>query len=169
MRTLKHEDGRSKLTKKHAAGGKTLPINKRTGGDARLFSQIVLGEPVGGFAAVQAIREGYSARILKAASSFFGVPDARIQNIAHVPASTASRLEKNEARIDSAATERVYRMGMVARMAIEVFENEEAAIEWMRQPNRALGDAAPLDLMDTEPGAASVRLVLNAIATGGVA
>jgi uncharacterized protein (DUF2384 family) len=39
----------------------------------------------------------------------------------------------------------------------------------MRQPNRALGNTAPLDLMDTEPGAVSVRQVLNAIATGGVA
>jgi uncharacterized protein (DUF2384 family) len=37
----------------------------------------------------------------------------------------------------------------------------------MRQPNSALGNAAPLDLMDTEPGAVSVRQVLNAIATGG--
>jgi putative toxin-antitoxin system antitoxin component (TIGR02293 family) len=134
-----------------------------------MFTQIVSGEPLAGFAAVKSIREGYSARILKAASSFFGVPDARIQNIAHVPASTASRLEKNEAKIDPAATERVYRMGTVTRMAIEVFESEASAIEWMRQPNRALGDAAPLDLMDTEPGAVSVRQVLNAIATGGVA
>jgi putative toxin-antitoxin system antitoxin component (TIGR02293 family) len=60
-------------------------------------------------------------------------------------------------------------MGTVTRMAIDVLEDESAAIEWMRQPNRALGGAAPLDLMDTEPGAVSVRQVLNAIATGGVA
>lgn len=106
---------------------------------------------------------------MKAASSFFGVPDARIQHIAHVPASTASRLEKKQANIDPAATERVFRMGAVTRMAIAVFENEVAAIDWMRQPNRALGNTAPLDLMDTEPGAVSVRQVLNAIATGGVA
>jgi hypothetical protein len=39
----------------------------------------------------------------------------------------------------------------------------------MRATNHALGDVAPLDLMDTEPGAATVRLVLNAIASGGVA
>ena len=136
---------------------------------ANTFDQIVTAAPLGGFAAVQTIREGYPAAILKAASRFFGVTDARIQDIAQVPASTASRLEKNAARIDAAATERVYRMGTVTRMAIEVFEDEAAAIEWMRQPNRALDNTAPLDLMDTEPGAVSVRQVLNAIATGGVA
>ena len=134
-----------------------------------MFVQIVSGAPLAGSAAVQAIREGYPAGILKAASSFFGVTDARIQNIAQVPASTASRLEKNAARIDAAATERIYRMGTVTRMAIDVFENEATAIAWMRQPNPALDNTAPLDLMDTEPGAVSVRQVLNAIATGGAA
>lgn len=143
------------------------PAPRRTG--AGMFTQIVSSAPLGGSAAVQAIREGYPAGILKAASSFFGVTDARIQNIAQVPASTASRLEKNAARIDAAATERVYRMGTVTRMAIDIFENEATAIEWMRQPNRAFDNTAPLDLMDTEPGAVSVRQVLNAIATGGVA
>ena len=58
---------------------------------------------------------------------------------------------------------------MVARMAIDVFEDEATASEWMRRPNRAFDDTAPLDLMDTEPGANSVREVLNAIATGGAA
>jgi len=137
--------------------------------DPKMFIAILSGAPLAGIEAVRSIREGYPARILKSASSFFGVPDARIQNIAHVPASTASRLEKSEAKIDAAATERVYRMGTVTRMAIEVLEDEGAAIQWMRQPNRVLGDIAPLELMDTEPGAVAVRQVLNAIATGGVA
>lgn len=136
---------------------------------ASTFTQIVSAEPLAGFAAVSVIREGYPARILKAASDFFGVSDARIQTIVRVPATTAHRLEKNQSKIDPAATERVYRMGTVTRMAIEVFEDRDSAVAWMRQPNRALGDVAPLDLMDTEPGAVSVRQVLNALATGGVA
>lgn len=133
------------------------------------FAGIVASEPITGLEAINAIRAGYPAAIMKQASSYFTVPDARIQKIVQVPASTASRLEKKQARIDPAATERIFRMGTVTRMAISVFEQEAAAIAWMRQPNRALGDTAPLDLMDTEPGAVSVRLILNAIATGGAA
>jgi putative toxin-antitoxin system antitoxin component (TIGR02293 family) len=137
--------------------------------DSALFIRLVGEAPLAGLAAVESIREGYSADILKSVSRFFDVPDARIQAIAQVPASTASRLEKKQARIDPAATERIYRIGTVTRMAIEVFEDQASAISWMRQPNRALGNAAPLELMDTEPGAVSVRQVLNAIATGGAA
>ncbi len=150
-----------------SASGNIATDKVKTG--SLLFRQIVTGKPLTGFDAIDAIRQGYSASMLKAASSYFNVPDLRIQTIARVPASTASRLEKKSARIDPGATERVYRMGAVTRMAIEVFENEDAAINWMRQPNRVFGDVAPLDLMDTEPGATSVRQVLNAIATGGVA
>ena len=183
MSALKKDVEHTAAAKKRVAGTAALsgkPGTKTRSGtlatpsaarrvDAKMFTQIVAGEPLAGFSAVKVIREGYSARVLKSARHFFGVPDARIQHIAQVPASTANRLEKNAAKIDAAATERVYRMGTVTRMAIEVFENAAAAIEWMRQPNRALGNAAPLDLMDTEPGAVSVRQVLNAIATGGVA
>lgn len=133
------------------------------------FARLVRGEPIAGRDAIFAIREGYDAAILKAASRFFDVPDSRIQQIAQVPASTAGRLERKQARIDSGATERIYRMGAVTRMAVEIFDGEAAAVDWMRQPNRALGNAAPLELMDTEVGAVSVRQVLNAIATGGAA
>lgn len=133
-----------------------------------LFAQSALQVPLVGLGAVKSIREGYSAWILKSASSFFDVPDSRILYIAHVAPTTAGRLEKNDANIDAAATERVFRMGAVTRMAIDVFENEKNAIAWMRQPNLALGGTAPLDLLDTEAGGDCVRQVLNAIETGGV-
>ena len=168
-KTTRNPGGHPLAGKASSAASARRGIDALKRSDPKMFIDILSGAPLAGIEAVRSIREGYPARILKSASSFFGVPDSRIQSIAHVPASTASRLEKNEAKIDAAATERVYRMGTVTRMAIEVLEDEGAAIQWMRQPNRALGDSAPLELMDTEPGAVAVRQVLNAIATGGVA
>jgi putative toxin-antitoxin system antitoxin component (TIGR02293 family) len=136
---------------------------------ANLFQRLVSGKPVVGGEAIRVIREGFPAAILKEASGYLGVPESRIYKAVHVAPTTANRLLKNEAKIDSAVTERIYRMGNVTRMALEIFEDAERAAAWMRQPNRSLGGAAPLDLMDTEPGALSVRQVLNAIATGGAA
>lgn len=136
---------------------------------SNLFSALVLGAPLGGAQAVASIRAGYPAKMLKAVSRFFGVPEARIQKVAQVPATTANRLMKKKVKLDSSATERIFRLGVITRRTIEVFEDKDAAIEWMCTKNRALADVAPLDLMDTEPGAASVREILNAIETGGVA
>jgi putative toxin-antitoxin system antitoxin component (TIGR02293 family) len=143
--------------------------NKLRRGSSAMFRKTLNGNPVIGRPAIELIRDGYLASMLKSASSFFNVSDARIQNIARVSATTVSRLEQKNAKIDAAATERVYRLSNVTRMAIDVFENQDAAIAWMRQPNNVLGDVAPLDLMDTEPGAVAVKQVLNAIATGGAA
>ena len=185
MTTTTSRDAGRSATKKNVAGpaatqvtagGRPAGLKQGAASHSRLqgveapsFAGIVASEPMTGLEAINLIRAGYPAAIMKEASSYFTVPDARIQKIVQVPASTASRLEKKQARIDPAATERIFRMGTVTRMAISVFEQEAAAIAWMRQPNRALGDTSPLDLMDTEPGAVSVRLILNAIATGGAA
>ncbi len=146
---------------------KAVGVSRATNSD--LFKSIVLGKSIVGSDAVNFIRAGVPASILKEASNFLGVPEARIFRAVHMPATTASRLVKNAARMDAAITERVYRMGNTVKLAIDVFESSERAAEWMRQPNRTLGGVAPLELIDTEPGANAVRQVLNAIATGGVA
>ena len=60
------------------------------------------------------------------------------------------------------------RFNIVRRIAIDVFEIEEYADSWMRNPNPALGNVPPIDLLDTERGLRSVLQVLNSISTGGV-
>jgi len=96
--------------------------------------------------------------MLKSVSSYFDVADLRIRTIVRIPASTASRLEKKLARTDPGATERIYKMGTVTRN------------DWMRQPNRVFGNAAPLDLMDTDPGAILViQLCMRARRYGAIA
>jgi putative toxin-antitoxin system antitoxin component (TIGR02293 family) len=118
---------------------------------------------------VQAIRTGFDADLLTAAGDYFEVPAARIRAITRVPDTTAHRLIKLHARLDAAASERLWRLADVAAMATDVFEDELAAKQWLRSPNQAFLGVAPIDYLDTEPGAKAVRQVLNAIATGGAA
>ncbi len=163
-------------TTPRTAGGTARQRGPATGGAAarpaaarqsRNF-EVLVGKPSGGIEAVNLIRGGFNAHMLKSASGYLGVPEKRILDVVQVPTATAHRLQKNDQNVDAGATERLYRMGIVTRMAIDVFEDAELAKEWLRRPNRTLAGEAPLDLLDTEPGAASVRQVLNAIATGGV-
>ena len=116
---------------------------------------------------VQAIRTGFEADLLAAAGDYFEVPAARIRAIARVTDTTAHRLVKRHALLDASASERLWRLADVAAMAEDVFEDELAAKQWLRSPNQAFLGVAPIDYLDTEPGAKAVRQVLNAIATGG--
>jgi putative toxin-antitoxin system antitoxin component (TIGR02293 family) len=119
--------------------------------------------------AVEAIRAGFPASVIKDASAYFNVPTNRIRAIVRLPETTAHTLVKRGANIDAAASERIWRLADLVTMARDVFENEEAAKTWLRTPNRAFSNLAPMDYLDTEPGAMGVRQVLNAIGTGGVA
>jgi putative toxin-antitoxin system antitoxin component (TIGR02293 family) len=134
-----------------------------------LFVQILRETPRAEFVNSPTIRSEYPVEILEAASAFFTVSNARIRQIVGISSSGVGRLKSGSDSFDSAVTECIYRLIAVSQTAIETFENEDAAIVWMRTPNRALGGGAPLDLMDTPVGEASVRQILNAIVSGGVA
>lgn len=118
---------------------------------------------------IEAIRRGFPAGMLKDASTCFNVPASRIRAILHLPETTAHMLVKRGSSLDATASERLWRLADLLLMADDVFSNPESAKTWLRTPNRTFNNRAPMDYLDTEPGAAAVRQVLGAIASGGAA
>jgi putative toxin-antitoxin system antitoxin component (TIGR02293 family) len=79
----------------------------------------------------------------------------------------ATRNMKSRADASAAAdTRRIDRVEKATRMAEAIFESNDMALNWMRRENIALGNARPIDLCNTDAGAAQVRLVLSAIEHG---
>ncbi|WP_013320270.1 antitoxin Xre/MbcA/ParS toxin-binding domain-containing protein [Gloeothece verrucosa] len=74
---------------------------------------------------------------------------------------TASKLEFNYS-VDYAGLPAI----LVLNYAVEVFENSEVAQNWLKRPNKALGEVIPLDLLDTEQGVQQVYELLNRIEYG---
>lgn len=131
------------------------------------FAELIRKFSTDGSSAVASIRAGFPASLLKDAGAYFDVPAQRIRNIARLPETTAHTLVKRGALMDAAASERLWRLADLMNLAQEVFDDEAAAKAWLRTPNLTFHDDAPMDYLDTEPGAIAVRQVLNAIATGG--
>jgi putative toxin-antitoxin system antitoxin component (TIGR02293 family) len=100
--------------------------------------------------------------------AYLQVPKAVIFALLHTPESTAHRLIKDNRTLDAAASERVVRVADITRMAEATFGGREPATRWLKIANLALSGATPLSMLDTEPGAAEVRRVLQAINAGGV-
>jgi putative toxin-antitoxin system antitoxin component (TIGR02293 family) len=63
-------------------------------------------------------------------------------------------------------SERVVRLSLLFKQAVETLGSIEEARKWFKLPNRALGQATPFDYADTEPGAREVEDVLGRIANG---
>ena len=72
-------------------------------------------------------------------------------------------MKNNESASAAADAQRIER---VARMAECIFESKDIALSWMWRENIALGNAKPIELCDTDEGAAKVRRVLSAIEHG---
>jgi putative toxin-antitoxin system antitoxin component (TIGR02293 family) len=77
----------------------------------------------------------------------------------------ARRVEKNE-RLSVAEADRVLRLKHITEMAERVFANPEKAHRWLREPSRALKDAVPIELLETEQGGRIVENELGVIDHG---
>ena len=73
---------------------------------------------------------------------------------------------KQTGRLSPEESERVYRFAKVFAFAESVLGNREKARHWLTSPNRALRNATPLSLLETEAGADEVSNVLGRIDYG---
>lgn len=130
------------------------------------FAQLVDDLGKAGADPVALIRKGLPAALLADAATFLGLPVARIRALTSVSAHTAQALASRKGALDALASERTWRLADVTASARCAFDSDDAAAAWLRTPHPVFGHAAPFDWLDTEPGAASVRRVLDAIAQG---
>ena len=115
------------------------------------------------------IREGFPAYLMQAVRQTFDLQDRNLELLLNASITTLDRRRREQKNLDPVASERLDRIAAVCNLADEVFEDQEAAAQWMSKPNKALGDSAPVMLCDTEIGAKQVRRVLQALEYGGAA
>jgi putative toxin-antitoxin system antitoxin component (TIGR02293 family) len=111
------------------------------------------------------LRTGLPYSALEAVASGFEIGTADLVAVLHVPPRTLAR-RKREKRLRADESDRLFRLGRIAALAEDVLGSREKATRWLHQPNRALGNAAPLHQLDTEPGARRVEDVLIRVAHG---
>ena len=96
-----------------------------------------------------------------------GLTEAELAAGLGVSAKTLQRQAKEAAaRLKPAQSDRLYRLARVAALAEEVLEDRARAHRWLREPQRGLGNRAPLDLIASEAGAREVEDLLGRIEYG---
>ena len=117
---------------------------------------------------IEAIRGGVSARMIDDMAAYLDVGKTELFKLLRTPESTAHKLIRDNRPLGPGPSERVVRVADIARLAEETFGGRDGARRWLKTPNVALGNATPLSMLDTEPGASEVRRILSAITYGGV-
>jgi putative toxin-antitoxin system antitoxin component (TIGR02293 family) len=114
---------------------------------------------------VSLIRQGISSAAVDALLKAIHVTQSELASALGIPERTLAR-RKREGTLNSEESDKLVRLARVLGRAEEVFEDQEAAVHWLKASNAALGRATPLSLLDTDIGAESVMDTLGRIEHG---
>jgi putative toxin-antitoxin system antitoxin component (TIGR02293 family) len=114
-----------------------------------------------------AIREGFPQGVVAEVMHAAGLTLKELADSLDLSPRSLQR-RRHTGRLARHESDRLYRLARIVALAKHYIGDGQTAHAWLRRPNRALGGAIPLDLLDTEPGARAVENVVGRIAYGGV-
>jgi putative toxin-antitoxin system antitoxin component (TIGR02293 family) len=114
---------------------------------------------------IAAVKAGLDVRVFVDLARRLGVSEARLAEVAGIAPSTLTR-RKRAGALTPDEGEHVLRLAALLDRAVQVFEDEADAADWLRTPNLALGGDSPLALADTELGAREVDDLLGRLEHG---
>lgn len=114
---------------------------------------------------VEQIRHGIPSTAVDSLVDFLSITKSELSEAIDIPFRTLVR-RKGEALLDRDESAKLVRVARVIERAEEVFENRDAAREWLKSPNASLSGQTPMSLLDTEIGAESVLDTLGRIEHG---
>jgi putative toxin-antitoxin system antitoxin component (TIGR02293 family) len=111
------------------------------------------------------IRVGLPYPTLEALIGNFALDRGAVLGVLGIPERTLAR-RKKQARLEAIESDRLTRVARIAAIAEETLGARDKAGRWLQKPNRALGGAVPLRILDTDLGAEQVETILGRIAHG---
>jgi putative toxin-antitoxin system antitoxin component (TIGR02293 family) len=113
----------------------------------------------------ETVKLGLPYASLEALIGKFGLAREEAAAALHLPQRTIAR-RKKEQKLQADESDRLLRLARISAQAAGTLGSEEKAAQWLRRPNRALGNQSPLKLMDSDIGTRQVEAVLGRIEHG---
>src|SRR5277367_4061334 len=109
------------------------------------------------------VRKGFPAESLDLVALHLKIDRLVLLRVLGISERTAQRKHRHDALLSPSASDRLARIDRIFALAEEVFGSEAKAAEWLKRPNRPLGNETPLELLDTDAGAQQVERELRKI------
>lgn len=119
-------------------------------------------------APIATVRNGLRAETLDRLTAFLGCSAASLASVLGIAPRTLARRRK-AGILSPEESDRLLRIARLAELALAVFEDAEAAADWLTSPKRLLGGETPLEHADTAPGIREVEDMLFAVEFSGAA
>ena len=112
------------------------------------------------------IRRGLPASMFDQLAATLGISTSLLSAKLGIARRTLARKHGTGAPLSAEASEKVLRLARICNLARALFATDEAISQWLFKPDSALGNVAPIDLLDTELGAREVETLLRSLSHG---
>jgi putative toxin-antitoxin system antitoxin component (TIGR02293 family) len=137
------------------------------GTQSLLGVEVPEGEPL---TLIKALAAGLPLQSLRHFKQAAGLADDQMATLLQIGGRTLTRVKASRARrLPADLSDRLYSIASIYALADDVFGTHDVAVGWMSEPQFALGDHSPLELLSTELGRGQVRQLLNQIEHGQLA
>lgn len=110
-------------------------------------------------------RRGVSPSTVAKITDFMDITQKELSSILAIPERTLVR-RKGAEMLPSDESGKLVRMARVIERAEDVFEDQDAARDWLKSANASLSGETPMSMLDTEFGAEAVLDTLGRIEHG---
>jgi putative toxin-antitoxin system antitoxin component (TIGR02293 family) len=114
---------------------------------------------------ITVIRQGIPSAASESLAKTLRMTQSELAASLGIPERTLAR-RKKEGMFNSEESAKLVRLARVVERAEEVFEDLDAALDWLKSPNAALSGVTPLSMLDTDIGAETVLDTLGRIEHG---
>jgi putative toxin-antitoxin system antitoxin component (TIGR02293 family) len=114
---------------------------------------------------IEIVRQGIPASAIESLQKAARLSQSELARALGIPVRTLAR-RKREGVLSAEESAKLLRLARVLGRANQVFDDPEAALDWLKSPNSALAGKSPFSLLDTEIGAESVLDTLGRIEHG---
>lgn len=118
--------------------------------------------------AIRILKRGISSKVIEPLSDYLAVGKGELVGILDLDRTTLLRRATKGQPLPTHSAENVLRVLELKDAAIDTFETETMALDWMRRPHPMLDGESPLESAATSFGTRRVREMLLAIQYGGV-
>ena len=115
----------------------------------------------------QAIRDGFPPAVVEQLMRASSLTLKELSDALDLSPRSLQR-RRRSGRLARFESDRLYRLARIVALAQHSLGDRQRAARWLKRSNRALGNVAPISVIDTELGARLVENVLGRIAYGGI-
>ena len=114
---------------------------------------------------IDAIDRGFNTETLTALQARMNLPASAMAAWLGTSARTLKRRESS-GRLTAEESDRLFRLARLFERAVDVFEDEASARQWLQSEQHALGGQKPIQIARCEPGAREVERLLGRVEHG---